>query len=163
MNVRNVFFINFLLAILWIALQADLSAGGFLMGFIISFILLAVMHRGYGASVMGAISFFLFLMWAIIVSSFQVAGYVLAPKLKLDQGIIEIPLDARTDLEIAILASSITLTPGTLSVNVGTASGGRRVLYVHSLVMGDADELRKTIKQDFERRILRMTRGGVHA
>ena len=102
-------------------------------------------------------------MKAIIVSSIQVAGYVIAPKLKLDQGIVAIPLAAHTDLEIALLASSITLTPGTLSVDVGRDAAGQRVLYVHNLVMGDAEDVRKTIKQDFERRILRVTRGGVTA
>jgi len=89
-----------------------------------------------------------------------VAGYVLSPQLKLDQGIVEVPLDVRTDLETALLASSITLTPGTISIHVGRNQDGERVLYVHNLVMGDPDNVRRTIKQDFERRILLVTRGG---
>lgn len=163
MSARNVFYVNLLLAVLWAALLADLSATNFLAGFIVGYLLLAVMHRGYGAAVLGTIGYLFFLIWAIVVSSFQVAKYVLAPKLKLDQGIVEIPLEVRSNFEIAILASSITLTPGTLSVDVGRNRSGQRVLYVHNLVMGDADDVRKTIKQDFERRILRVTRGGMTA
>lgn len=163
MSARNVFYMNLLLAVLWAALHADLSVTTAGVGFLFGFLLLSVIHRGYGTAVLGAVGFVLFLIKAIILSSIQVAGYVLAPKLKLDQGIVAIPLAARTDLEIALLASAITLTPGTLSVDVGRAADGQRVLYVHNLVMGDADEVRKTIKQDFERRILRVTRGGTTA
>jgi multicomponent Na+:H+ antiporter subunit E len=163
MSARNVFYMNLLLAVLWAALHADLSVTTTGVGFLFGFLLLSVIHRGYGAAVLGAVGFVIFLIKAIILSSIQVAGYVLAPKLKLDQGIVAIPLAARTDLEIALLASSITLTPGTLSVDVGHAADGQRVLYVHNLVMGDADDVRKTIKQDFERRILRVTRGGATA
>ncbi|MBE2236787.1 MAG: Na+/H+ antiporter subunit E [Caldilineaceae bacterium] len=161
MNTRNVFLMNLLLAVLWAALHADLSVTTFIVGFLFGLLLLSVAHRGYGATVVGVVGFMLFLIRAIIVSSIQVAGYVLAPTLRLDQGIIEIPLEAHSDLEIAILASSITLTPGTLSVDVGRSSTGQRVLYVHNLVMGDADAVRNSIKSDFERRILRVTRGGM--
>jgi multicomponent Na+:H+ antiporter subunit E len=160
MSARNVFYLNLLLALLWAALHADLSVSTTGFGFLLGFLLLSVIHHGYGAAVIGAVGFLLFLVKSIIISSFQVAGYVLAPKLKLDQGIVAIPLAARTDLEIAILASAITLTPGTLSVDVAQDAAGQRVLFVHNLVMGDADAVRKSIKDDFERRILRVTRGG---
>lgn len=160
MSARNVFYMNLLLAVLWAALHADLTVTTAVIGFVLGFLLLSVMHRGYGAAVSGAVGYVFFLGQAIILSSIQVARYVLSPKLRLDQGIVAIPLTAHTDLEIAILASSITLTPGTISVDVGHDAAGQRVLYVHNLVMGDADDVRKTVKQDFERRILRVTRGG---
>ncbi len=160
MSARNVFYLNLLLALLWAALHADMSVSTTGLGFLFGFLLLSVIHHGYGAAVIGAVGFLIFLVKSIIISSFQVAGYVLSPRLKLDQGIVAIPLAAQSDLEIAILASAITLTPGTLSVDVGQDAAGQRVLYVHSLVMGDADAVRKSIKQDFERRILRVTRGG---
>ena len=160
MSARNVFYVNLLLALLWAALHADLSVSTAGIGFFFGFLLLSVIHRGYGAAIVGVVGFLIFLVKSIIISSFQVAGYVLSPKLKLEQGIVAIPLAAQTDLEIAILASAITLTPGTLSVDVGSDAATQRVLYVHSLVMGDAEAVRKSIKEDFERRILRVTRGG---
>jgi multicomponent Na+:H+ antiporter subunit E len=119
MSARNVFYVNLLLAVLWAALHADLSVTTTGVGFLFGFLLLSVIHRGYGAAVLGAVGFLIFLVKAIILSSIQVAGYVIAPKLKLDQGIVAIPLAAHTDLEIALLASAITLTPGTISVDVG--------------------------------------------
>jgi multicomponent Na+:H+ antiporter subunit E len=116
------------------------------------------MQHEYGWRVWALISFGVFLTYSIIVSSLHVAGLILARHPNLDQGIVAIPLEASNDVEIALLATSITLTPGTLSVDVRTDENGQRVLYVHNLVVGDPDEMRKSIKRDFEQRILRFTR-----
>ena len=52
----------------------------------------------------------------------------------------------------------ITLTPGTLSLDLGEREG-RRVLYVHNLLMSSPEAMRGEIKAGFERRILEITRG----
>lgn len=160
MNTRNIFLMNLILAVVWGALQEDITTSGFVIGFLFGFLVLSVIYRGYAGTILGIFGFVIFMVWSIIVASFQVAGYVLSPQPKLDQGIVEVPLDVRSDLEIAILASSITLTPGTISIHVGRNQDGECVLYVHNLVMGDPDDVRRTIKRDFEHRILRVTRGG---
>lgn len=160
MNTRNVFLINILLAVLWAAYQEQWSTNNLVIGFVAGYVLLSILHRGYGSLVFNVVTYAIFLIWSILKSSVQVARVVLEPTLKLDQGIVAIPLEARTDLEISLLATSITLTPGTLSVDTGRNSQGEHVLYVHNLVMGNAEDVRRSIKQDFERRILRITRGG---
>lgn len=160
MNTRNVFLINILLAVLWAAYQQQWSTNNVIIGFVVGYVLLSILHHGYGSLVFNVVAFVVFLVWSILKSSIQVASIVVAPTLKLDQGIIAIPLDAQTDLEISLLATSITLTPGTLSVDTGWNTQGQHVLYVHNLVMGDPDDARRVIKQEFERRILRITRGG---
>lgn len=160
MNTRNVFLINIMLALLWAAYQQQWSTNSLVIGFIVGYVLLSILHRGYGGLVFNIVAFVVFLIWSILKSSVQVAAVVVAPVLKLDQGIVAIPLEARTDLEISLLATSITLTPGTLSVDTGWNTQGQHVLYVHNLVMGDPDDVRRVIKQEFERRILRITRGG---
>jgi len=159
MRVLLLFLLNLGMVLAWGALQESFTASTLLFGFLLSFLVLSALHRGYARSVLGVFGYLLFLAWSIVVASFQVAGYVLSPRLKLDQGIVAIPLTVRSDLEIAILASSITLTPGTLSVDVGHSPTGERVLYVHSLVMGDPEALRRTLQRDFEQRILQITRG----
>ena len=68
---------------------------------------------------------------------------------------VGVPLDATTDAEIALLANLVTLTPGTLSLDV---SADRRVLYVHGMFVDDPDELRRAVKQGFERRVLELLR-----
>jgi multicomponent Na+:H+ antiporter subunit E len=68
---------------------------------------------------------------------------------------VAVPLDARTDAEIVLLANLITLTPGTLSLDL---SDDRTVLYVHAMYLTDPDELRREIKEGFERRVLEVLR-----
>jgi multicomponent Na+:H+ antiporter subunit E len=66
-----------------------------------------------------------------------------------------VPLDAVSDLEIAVLANLITLTPGTLCLDV---SEDRRTLYVHAMFVSEPDQVRREIKQRFERWILTLLR-----
>jgi multicomponent Na+:H+ antiporter subunit E len=66
--------------------------------------------------------------WAEIKSHLKVIYLALHPKMPIRPGIVEVPTSLRTDVGITWLANSITMTPGTLSVDV---DDGRGVLYVH--------------------------------
>jgi multicomponent Na+:H+ antiporter subunit E len=72
-------------------------------------------------------------------------------------GVIAIPLDARTDAEITLLANLITLTPGSVSLDL---SEDRRVLYIHAMYIdgGDVEAYRRSIKDGLERRVLELLR-----
>jgi multicomponent Na+:H+ antiporter subunit E len=70
-------------------------------------------------------------------------------------GVIAIPLAAKTDLEITLLANLVSLTPGTLSLDV---SDDKSVLYIHAMFVDDPDELRHEIKAGFERRVIEVLR-----
>ena len=61
----------------------------------------------------------------------------------------------KTDAEIALLANLLTLTPGTLSLDVST---DRKVLYIHTLDVEDVDALRVEIKRSLERALLELMR-----
>jgi multicomponent Na+:H+ antiporter subunit E len=69
--------------------------------------------------------------------------------------VIAIPLDARTDTEILLLTTLITLTPGSFSLDV---SSDRRELYLHVMYLDDPDQVRRQIKDGFERRVLEVLR-----
>jgi multicomponent Na+:H+ antiporter subunit E len=66
-----------------------------------------------------------------------------------------LPLDARTDEEITMLANLVTLTPGTVCLDV---SEDRRTMFIHAMFVNDPDELRNEIKQGLERRVLELLR-----
>ncbi|MCG8349308.1 MAG: Na+/H+ antiporter subunit E, partial [Chloroflexales bacterium] len=90
-------------------------------------------------------------LWEIIVANLNVARTVLfTPRAKLRPGIIAVPLDVTSDVEITMLANIITLTPGTLSLDV---SDDRKVLYVHAIDVGDPDTFRQSIKGGLERAV----------
>jgi multicomponent Na+:H+ antiporter subunit E len=81
----------------------------------------------------------------------------LAPESYVCPGVVAIPLDARTDLEIALLANLITLTPGSVSLDL---SEDRQVLYVHAMYIdgGDVEAYRRSVKDGLERRVLELLR-----
>ena len=150
--------INLLLGFLWVVLFLANSLADFIVGFVIGFMLLALSDRRYGQRGMRLVSFVGYVLWEVFRSNLILAWYVMQPKLKLNPGIVAIPLDVETPLEITILATVITLTPGTLSLDLGEREG-RRVLYVHNLLMSSPEAMRGEIKAGFERRILEITRG----
>lgn len=103
-----------------------------------------------------AVAFALFLLQDLVLSTVRVAWEVMTPAKTRRQGIIGVPLDAKTDLEIALLANLITFTPGTMSVDV---SSDRSVLYIHAMFVDDPDAFRHAIKDGYERRVLELVRG----
>jgi multicomponent Na+:H+ antiporter subunit E len=84
-----------------------------------------------------------------------VAFDVVTPRNYMKPGIIGIPLDAETDLEITLLANFITLTPGTLSLDVST---DKKTLYIHAMYVEDKEAFIRSIKDGFERRLLDILR-----
>lgn len=88
----------------------------------------------------------------LVVSSWRVTLLVLSPRLKhkLHPAIVAVPLSVRSDAEITLLANLITLTPGTLSMDV---SEDRAWLYIHVLTLEDREALIADIAQGFEKRI----------
>lgn len=96
-----------------------------------------------------------YFVWELVLSNLRVAYDIVSPRHRLTPGVVGVKLDARTDLEITLLANLITLTPGTMSLDV---SPDRRVLYIHSMHVGDRDAFERSIKDGFERRVLKVLR-----
>jgi multicomponent Na+:H+ antiporter subunit E len=92
------------------------------------------------------------------LSSLQVTRAVLAPRGAASPRFVTVPLAAqRSDVEITLIANYITLTPGTLTVDV---SPDRRTLLVHSLLSGDGGAaVRADVRDGIEPRVVRVTRG----
>ncbi len=99
------------------------------------------------------LSFTLFLAKELLLANLHVARAILAPNARLKPLIVAVPLSLTRDLDITFLANLITLTPGTLSLDV---SEDRKVLWVHALHAEEPDALRREIKDGFERRIQEM-------
>lgn len=92
----------------------------------------------------------------VVLSAISVTKLVLGPLDRLRSGFVALPLDARTDLEISVLANSITLTPGTITVHV---EPGQRTLVIHAVDIGqDPEDVRQSIKSVLEANILEWTR-----
>jgi len=86
--------------------------------------------RGYTVKVVQVVRLLAFIAWEIITASLALAWLVIQPRPALRPGVVAVPLEARTDLEITILANVITLSPGTLSLDVAADRG---TLYIHTI------------------------------
>lgn len=96
-----------------------------------------------------------FLLKEMILGAIAVAWLVVQPKIRLRPAIIPYPLTVTTDIQITLLANLVTLTPGTLSVDV---SDDRRTLFIHALDVADPEAVIGRIAAGFEAKILGVTR-----
>jgi multicomponent Na+:H+ antiporter subunit E len=157
---RNQFLLNIILAIAWMLLTGELTVENFIEGLIIGYLILWISKSALGGTkyfkkIPKAIGFFFYFIKELIVANLKVAFDIVTPKDYMQPGIIAVPLDAETEMEITLLANLITLTPGSLSLDV---SRDKKTLYVHSLYIEDADEFRKILKQGLERKLLEVLR-----
>lgn len=154
------FLLNVLLALAWLALSGDFSPVNFVIGFLLGYAALWITQHvtgqvSYFRKVRTVVSFALFFLWEVVKANLRVAYDVLTPRMRITPAIIAIPLDARTDAEITFLANLITLTPGTLSLDV---SEDRKILYIHAMYVENVDQFRQEIKDGLERRLLDVLR-----
>ena len=156
------FLLNIGLSSAWAALMGSFDATTLATGFAIGYVVLwatqpALGPSAYVTGVGRAVAFVVFYLAELVWSSIQVAMDVCRPRLDMCPGVVGLPLRAHTDAEITVLANLISLTPGTLSLDL---SPDRRVLYVHAMDLEEgADALRVDIRDRLESRVLTLLRG----
>ncbi len=149
-------YLTLLLALVWMLLQNTFSGGvlvfGLILGLIIPLITAAFWpNRPRLQNPIGIGAYFLIVVWDIIVANVVVALTILFKSNDAMQpNWVCIPLDIRTPEAIAILAGTITLTPGTVSADL--SSEGHSLL-VHCLDAEDPAAVRDQIKNRYERRL----------
>lgn len=100
----------------------------------------------------------LIVLYDIVVANLQVALLILGPSKKLRPAFIKVPIDLTHDMPITILASCVSLTPGTVSAEVYPIAESlpegeeptQRYLLIHALDLKDEEALIKQIKQRYE-------------
>ncbi|MBU1313030.1 MAG: Na+/H+ antiporter subunit E [Alphaproteobacteria bacterium] len=147
---------NVIFAVIWVAITGSATLLNLVFGFFIASLALWIVRGemggpGYWRRVNRIISLVLLFLKELARSAFRVAVLVLSPRLVVKPGIFAFPLTVERDFEITLLANLITLTPGTLSVDV---SEDCKTLYVHALDCSDPDAARRDIAEGFERKIL---------
>ncbi len=83
----------------------------------------------------------------VVIANFHVAGLVLGPNDRLRPAFVSVPLDLRDEFGVALLASMVTLTPGTVSVDLDEESW---TLLVHALDTDDPVAVAELIKRRYE-------------
>lgn len=148
--------VNLLMAIVWAAITGSASLHNLIFGFVLSMLALGLIREQInGTGYIGRALRIASLAWLFFVelakSAWKVALMVVSPRLEIKPGIFAFPLTVTRDFEITLLANLITLTPGTLSVDV---SDDKKTLYVHAIDCADPEGARRDIAEGFERKIL---------
>jgi multicomponent Na+:H+ antiporter subunit E len=160
--------LNLLLALAWVAVNGAYGLADWIVGLLFGFLVIWLSWRVFFDEPFSFRAYFRFnsrnpllMLWRwlgffwfgfveVVKSNIAVTRAVLAPKLDLDPGIVAIPLDLKSDAGITTLANLITLTPGTVTLDV---SSDRKTLYIHAFSVGDVEALRRDTKAAFERRV----------
>lgn len=157
--VKN-FLMNLLLSFLWVALTGSLSYSGFLFGFILGFLVLWIMNRTeadrrYFYRLPKLFGFVFYFLYQVVKANLQVAYDVITPRYFFKPGIVRYPMNAQSDFEINVLSTLISLTPGTLIMDV---SEDKKAIYIHVMYLTDPEAFINELKNGLERRLLEVIR-----
>lgn len=147
---------SILLLVVWLMLNNTLSLGHILLGSVLAIIipLLCAPLRVPQPTVkrpLKAITYVLLVLKDIVVANIEVAILVVGPMHRIKPGFVAVPLDLVGTLPITVLASTVTMTPGTVSAEI---SSDEKWLYVHVLNMPkDEQEVINFVKQRYESRV----------
>lgn len=155
----SIFALNLVLMIAWVMIKADGSGSNFILGFILGWLVLSLISPMLGSSgyfkkpfqVIGLILYFIMELWA---SSLKVLWDILTPEHKSKPDIIKVPLTVHTDTQILLLSNLLSLTPGTLTVDI---TPDKKFFLVHAMFLEDEQALIDDIKDNLEKRILEVT------
>jgi len=145
-----------MLALIWCLFHNSFDLNTFLVGFILALIILFLLRRSFFEQLFLVRVYLTAKLVAkflieVVKANLAVLRIIYRPKLDLEPGIIEYPLRVKTDFRIALLANMITLTPGTLSVDV---SPDKKYLYIHCLHIDEIEKSKKGIRKNLEDPIL---------
>ncbi|WP_313999654.1 Na+/H+ antiporter subunit E [uncultured Paenibacillus sp.] len=152
--------LNLLIAVIWMLLSNDWSAPRFTVGFLIGALFIGGLNRFwphdfYLKKAWAVIRLLALFMKELLLSGLAVIRQILRPRLNVRPGIFALETRLQSDWEVTLLACLITLTPGTLTLDV---SRDGRILYIHAMDIQDAAQLSEQIKGSFEKAIMEVTR-----
>jgi multicomponent Na+:H+ antiporter subunit E len=145
---RRVLVVAWLTA-LWVVMWRELSAANLLAGLAIGTVAelarpwRALGQREHAVRPLALLSFAAYFLVKLVESNIVLAREVLTPRNSIETGVIEVPLGACSDLVVTIVANAISLTPGTLTLEVRRLE--TPTLYVHVLHLHDVGAARRDV------------------
>lgn len=155
-----IFSSNVLLAVIWMFLIGSVTMSQFVLGFGLGYAIL-FFFRGllpddsYFRRSVGLVKFLVMFIVKNFQANFIVAWEVISPSYNMTPGFIKIDPESETALEITWLAATISLIPGTLTVDT---SEDDDYLYIHAMHIRDPEEIKREIDEEIEPLILEFLR-----
>jgi multicomponent Na+:H+ antiporter subunit E len=156
----GLFLLNLILALMWAALQGDLNTINLVIGFLVSGATIYLFRRMffrplYFRKLGLGVKLLLVFIKELTKSNIAVLRVVLSPRLRVRSGVIAVPTELTNDVALTMLANMITLTPGTLTLDIAP---DRRYLFVHTLNLDDPEDVKQEIRQAFEVHLRELSR-----
>ncbi len=151
-------FVTVVMWLLWLVLAGNLDPQEMLAGAVVAVLVAALRSSGpcllggpevlHPRRILYALAYIPYMIWAIVLANLDVAGRVLRPRLKINPGIVKVRTNLHSQVGRMILANSITLTPGTLSVDIVGDD-----MYIHwiDVESRDAEAATRKIAAGFEK------------
>ena len=137
-------FVGLLMAVLWlfvsgVSLSVSGVLGGLVVGLAVGMPVAFATRRLYAGgadlgravlAVPSALKYVVLFLYELLTANVDVAYRVLDPRLPIEPDVVAIPLRVETDAAITTIANSITLTPGTLTMDYDDDTN---TIYVHAI------------------------------
>lgn len=141
-----------ILLVVWLLLNHSISAGHVVLGAILAVAIPMFSNRFFPEPVFigrpaTILRFAGVVLWDIVVASFTVARLTLGPTSRLRPRFVRIPVSFADDFALTALASTISLTPGTVSAEIAP---DREHILIHALDVEDEEALVDTIRERYE-------------
>ena len=155
--ISNAAYLFILLMLVWFTLTCSVDPQGLVTGIIVSLILSLVLSKTYlefGMPPLGikrvvlSIVYILILFWEVAKANLDVAYRILHPKMPIKPGIVVIKTGLKSDIAKLFLANSITLTPGTFTLDI---LGDKLLIHWINVKAKSINEATEIIGKKFER------------
>ena len=156
-SIRNFIYLFVILMLIWMALTLSVNKPELVLGIIVSFILSLALHKSFKIigfpkvtikKVIFLCLYIVILLKEIIIANLDVAYRVIHPKMPIKPGIVIIKTGLKQDLAKMILANSITLTPGTFTLDI---ADDKLLIHWINVKTDNTDEATKIIGERFEK------------
>lgn len=152
--------LNVLIALTWMFLSVSFKPTTFIVGYLLGLLMLFMLRKSFSSR------FYMDRVWAVIklaslflkelvMSNFSVLKLIVQPSMPIRPAIFAMPTVLEQDWEITLLSSLITLTPGTVVIDI---SDDNKTLFIHSIDFEDIDEAIDSIRNTFEKAIMEVSR-----
>jgi multicomponent Na+:H+ antiporter subunit E len=152
--------INIFIGVLWMFYQDDWSALTFLSGYLFGLFVLFIIRRFlpsqfYLFTLQAVVELFLIFIRELFASSLLVIRKIIKPRIDIKPGIVAMETSLESDLEVTLLSLLLTLTPGSVVMEV---SHDNKVLYIHAMDIPELSDLVLRSRDRFEEAIKKVTR-----
>jgi multicomponent Na+:H+ antiporter subunit E len=157
----KMFLVNIILAVIWIGLSQEQSGSTFFVGMVTGWILISLFEGffqkpSYTRRTIALINYLFFFIKALVISNITILKNVIFTSNKtIEANLVEISVKGLTQLEILILTHSLTLTPGTTTIDLQVEEDK---IIIHAFDGRSQAEVQKSVDMDLTRHILSFTR-----